>query len=211
MSSPQRALIVVDVQQEYFDGPLQIQHPPREESLANVTRAMDLAVEHGLPVVVMQHELPDGAPVFAAGSAGWALHPEVEKRLQPEWKRATKSTGSVFAGTDVAAWLAEQRVDTISVVGFMTNNCDIATAVEAEGLGLAAEVLADATGAIHLANEAGKVSAELLHEVLLVLLQSNFAAVATTEAWASAVQSGEPLPKSDLGTSATQGRAAHAG
>ena len=41
----------------------------------------------------------------------------------------------------------------------MTNNCDLATAVEAEGLGFAAEILSDATGAIHLANEAGKVSA----------------------------------------------------
>lgn len=211
MSSPRRALVVVDVQQEYFDGPLQIQHPPREESLANVTRAMDVAIEHELPVVVVQHEYPEGAPVFAVGSAGWALHPEVEKRLQTSWKRVTKDKGSVFAGTDVAEWLAGQGVDTITVAGFMTNNCDIATAVEAEGLGLAAEVLSDATGAIHLANEMGKVPAEVLHEVLLVLLHSNFAAVGTTEAWVTAVQSGEALPKSDLGTSATQGRAAFAG
>ena len=93
----------------------------------------------------------------------------------------------------------------------MTNNCDIATAVEAEGLGLAAEVLSDATGAIHLANEMGKVRAEVLHEVLLVLLQSNFAAVGSTEAWADAVRSGQALPKSNLVTSAMQGRAAFAG
>lgn len=211
MSSPRRALVVVDVQQEYFDGPLQIQHPPREESLANITRAMDVAIEHDLPVVVVQHEYPEGAAVFAAGSAGWALHPEIEKRLQTSWKRVTKDKGSVFAGTDVAEWLAGQGVDTITVAGFMTNNCDIATAVEAEGLGLAAEMLSDATGAIHLANEAGKVPAEVLHEVLLVLLHSNFAAVGTTQAWATAVQSGEALLKSDLGTSATQGRAAFAG
>ena len=90
----------------------------------------------------------------------------------------------------------------------MSNNCDIATAVGAEGIGLAAEILSDATGAIHLANEAGKVSADQLHETLLVLLHSNFAAVATTEAWIAAVTTGEALPKSDLGTSATQGRAA---
>ena len=81
----------------------------------------------------------------------------------------------------------------------------------AEERGLAAEVLSDATGAIHLANEAGKVSAQQLHEVLLVLLHSNVAAVASTEDWASAVAEGEALPKSDLGTSATQGRAAFAG
>ena len=211
MSNPRRALIVVDVQQEYFDGPLQVEHPPREESLANITRAMDVATEHDLPVVVVQHEYPEGAPLFAAGSAGWALHPEIEKRLQPSWKRVPKQNGSVFAGTDVAEWLAGRGVDTITVAGFMTNNCDIATAVEAEGLGLAAEVLSDATGAIHLANEMGKVTAEVLHEVLLVLLHSNFAAVGTTQAWTSAVQSGEPLAKSDLVTSATQGRAAFAG
>lgn len=211
MKSPRRALLVVDVQQEYFDGPLQIQHPPREESLANITRAMDLAIEHDLPVVVVQHQTPEGAPVFAVGSAGWALHPEIEQRLQTSWKRATKDKGSVFAGTDVAEWLAGQGVDTVTVAGFMTNNCDIATAVDAEGLGLAAEVLSDATGAIHLANEVGKVPAEVLHEVLLVLLQSNFAAVASTEAWATAVQAGEALPKSDLGTSAMQGRAAFSG
>ena len=205
MSSPRRALVVIDVQQEYFDGLLQIHHPPREESLGNITRAMDLAIEHDLPVVVVQHEQPEGSPVFAVGSASWALHPEIEKRLQPSWKRITKDKGSVFAGTDVAEWLALQGVDTITIAGFMTNNCDLATAVDAEGLGLNAEVLSDATGAIHLANEMGKVSAEVLHEVLLVLLHSNFAAVGPTQAWATAVESGETLPNSDLVTSATQG------
>ena len=55
------------------------------------------------------------------------------------------------------------------------------------------------------------MSAEQLHDTLLVLLQSNFAAVATTDAWVAAVESGQALPKSDLGTSAMQGRAAFAG
>jgi hypothetical protein len=72
-------------------------------------------------------------------------------------------------------------------------------------------VQADASRAIHLADEAGKVAAATLHEVLLVLLQSNFAAVAATEAWAAAVEAGETLRRSDLGTSAGQGRAAFAG
>jgi hypothetical protein len=36
-------------------------------------------------------------------------------------------------------------------------------------------------------NEAGKVSADQLHETLLVVLHSNFAAVATTDAWTAAV------------------------
>lgn len=206
MTAPRRALVVVDVQQEYYDGILQIQAPSRDAALGHVVRALEVAEKHDLPVVVVQHELPEGSPVFAVGSGSWALHPEIEKRLQPSWKRATKDRASVFAGTDVGEWLAEREVDTITVVGFMTNNCDLATAIGAEERGLAAEVLSDATGAIHLANEAGQVSAEQLHEVLMVLLQSNFAAVATTEAWAAAVGAGEALPKSNLGASATHGR-----
>lgn len=211
MTAPRRALVVVDVQQEYFDGVLQIQAPSRDQTLANVVAALEVAEEHDLPVVVVQHQLPEGAPVFAVGSSSWLLHPEVEQRLKPSWKRVTKDNSSVFAGTDVAAWLAEQGVDTITIVGYMTNNCDLATAVAAEELGLAAEVLSDASGAIHLANEAGKVSADQLHETLLVLLHSNFAAVARTEVWAAAVASGEVLQKSDLRTSAVQGRSAFTG
>lgn len=103
MNTPRRALIVVDVQQEYFDGILQIQSPSREQSLANVVAALDVAEREGLPVVIVQHELPEGAPVFAVGSHSWSLHPEVEQRLQPVWKRVTKSKSSVFADTDVAA------------------------------------------------------------------------------------------------------------
>ena len=211
MTPPRRALIVVDVQQEYFDGILQVQAPPREETLAAAVRALEVAEREDLPVVVVQHQLPEGAPVFAVGSDSWSLHPDVERRARPTWKRVTKDKGSVFAGTDVAAWLAERGVDTITVVGHMTNNCVLATAVGAEELGLAVEVLSDATGAIHLANEAGKVPAEQLHRTLLVLLQSNWAAVADTGAWTAAVAAGDALPTSDLGTSATQGRAAFAG
>nr|MCW2728380.1 isochorismatase [Aeromicrobium sp.] len=159
MTAKRRALIVVDVQNEYFDGVLQIQHPPREQSLANITRALDVATELDLPVVVLQHEMPEGAPVFAVNSPSWSLHPEIERRLKPEFKRASKVYGSAFSGEGVAEWLEEKQVDTVTIVGFMTNNCDIATAVDAETRGLAAEVLSDASGAIHLSNEAGSVSA----------------------------------------------------
>lgn len=208
MTAPRRALILVDVQQEYFDGVLTIQYPPRDESLANILRAIDAAAQHGVPVVAVQHEFPEGAPIFVKDTPSWQLHPEVAARAADSWKRVGKSYGSVFAGTDVAEWLAEQGVDTITIVGYMTNNCDIATAAGAEVLGLSVEVLADATGAIHLANEQGKVEARQVHETLMTLLHSNFAAVGTTDEWIEALAGGQKLPGSDLGTSAVQGREA---
>lgn len=211
MTAPRRALVVIDVQNEYFDGILQVQYPPREETLANIVRAMDVAVELDLPVVVLQHEYPEGAPIFAVNSTSWALHPEVERRLAPGFKRASKVHGSAFTAEGVAAWLDEKGVDTITIVGFMSNNCDLATAVEAEAHGIEAEVLSDASGAIHLDNAAGSVSAEDLHRTLMVLLDSNFAAVADTDTWVEAARAGTALPHGDLGTSATQGRARFGG
>ena len=59
MTQPRRALVVVDVQQEYYDGVLEIQHPPREQSLARVVQALQVAEEHDLPVVVVQQVVQD--------------------------------------------------------------------------------------------------------------------------------------------------------
>ena len=205
MTSPRRALVVIDVQNEYFDGPLEIQHPPHAESLPNISAAIDAATAADLPLVVVQHTSGDEAPVFNPGRAGFALHPEVESRRTGSWHAITKQRGSVFAGTGLFAWLEEQDVDTVVFVGYMTNNCVISSAAAAADQGLAAEVLSDATGAIHLANDAGHADAETVHTTLMTLLHSNFAAVTTTGAWIDALKAGTALPKSNLVTSAMTG------
>lgn len=211
MEELRRALVIIDVQNDYFaeEAPLQIQYPDRQESLAAITRAIDLAEAADMPIAVVQHQSPAGAPVFAEGSEGWELHPEISSRRKDSWKHIVKSYSSVFAGTDFESWLRESDVNSITIVGYMTNNCDLATASAAEPLGFGVEVLSDASGAIHLANELGEVGAQQLHETLMVLLHSNFAAVATTNDWARAVEAGIALPKSDLGSSAVQGREAY--
>ena len=207
MTAPRRALILVDVQQEYFAGPLEIRYPPLATSLPAVTAALDAATAAGLPVAVFQHSSGEGAPVFAPGTPGFALHPEIERRRRDDWRSITKQYGTVFAGTDLLGWLREHDVDTITLVGYMTNNCILASAAEAETHGLAAEVLSDATGAIAISNAAGSVDAETVHTTLLALLNSNFAAVASTSAWTEALASGGALPQSDLGSSAVAGAA----
>lgn len=98
-------------------------------------------------------------------------------------------------------------VHAVTLVGYMTNNCVLASAADAEPLGFAVEVLSDATGAIDLANDVGRAPAQQVHETLMALLHSNWAAVADTTAWTTALQAGDPLDKSDLVTSADRGRA----
>lgn len=211
MPSPRRALVLIDVQQEYFDGPLAIQYPPRDDALAAITRAVDAAHDAGIPVVAVQHTAPAGYPVFDPATPLWRLHDDIESRRRPDWLSSQKSVASILNDADLVAKLRDAGVDTLTFAGFMTNNCVFASAAAAEPLGLAVEVLSDATGAIHISNEAGTVTAEQVHRTLMVLLNSNFAAVAPVDTWAGAVSAGTALPKSNLVQSATAGAQAAAG
>ena len=205
MTTPRRALVLVDVQQQYFGGILEIQYPPHQQSLPRIAAAIDAATAAGIPIAVIQHTAGEGAPVFAPGSAEYALHPEIESRRTNAWKSVVKQYGSVYAGTDLAEWLRQNDVDTVTLAGYMTNNCILASAVEAEAVGFTTEVLSDATGAINLANEAGFVDAKTVHTTLLTLLNSNWARVGATDAWTNAINKEESLQGSDLGSSAMAG------
>lgn len=207
MSTPRRALILIDVQQQYFSGPLEIQYPPHQESLLMIARAVDTATTAGIPIAAVQHSAGEGAPVFAPGTAEFDLHPDIERRRTDAWKTVVKQYGSVYADTDLAGWLRQHNIDTVTLVGYMTNNCILASAVEAEALGLNTEVLSDATGAINIANDAGFADAKTVHTTLMALLNSNWAAVSTTDAWADALGAQQALTKSDLGSSAMAGAA----
>jgi len=194
---PRRALVVIDVQNEYFPGGgLPIEHPPIAETLPRITQAMDAAQAAGVPVVVVQHTAPPGAPVFDRGSAGWQLHPEIARR--PRSHLVDKAWPSVFTGTDFGDWLLAHDIDTLSVVGYMTHNCDASTIYEAAHRGLRVEFLADASGALPYANAAGQASAEEIHRVFSVVFHTRFAAVATTGAWIDAVTQGRALPQDDV-------------
>ena len=211
MTAPRRALIVVDVQQEYFGGALEIQYPAHASSLPRITESIDAATAAGIPVVVFQHSAGDDAPVFNPTTEAFSLHPEIERRRSAGWKAVTKRYSSIFAETDLRDWLREHEIDTITLVGYMTNNCIIASAAAAEPLEIQVEVLSDATGAISIANAAGMVDGETVHTTLMALLNSNVAAVETTTAWIAAVAEGSPLTKDNLPTSAVAGAKHFAG
>jgi nicotinamidase-related amidase len=92
----------------------------------------------------------------------------------------------------------------------MTQNCDESTARDAAHRGLKVEFLSDATGTLAMSNRAGSLGAEELHTAVLVVLQSRFAAVLSTDEWIEAVQHGAPVPKPDIFASTQAGRDAAA-
>lgn len=189
--APRRALIVIDVQNEYVSGDLPIEYPPVQDSLRHIGQAMDAARAAGVPVVVVQQDAPADSPLFAHGSPGWQLHEVVAAR--PRDHLILKRLPSAYTGTDLQDWLAARGIDTLAVAGFMTHNCNASTIVHALHQGLRVEFLADASGAVPYENAAGRASAEEIHRVFSVVFQARFAAVQATADWIAALQGGPAM------------------
>jgi nicotinamidase-related amidase len=188
VAAPRRALIVIDVQNEYVTGGLRIEYPPIDESLANIARIMDAATATKIPVIVIQQDSPADAPIFAHGSHGWQLHDVVGSRHRDAY--LGKPLPSAFAETGLADWLVEHGIDTLTVAGYMTHNCNDTTIKHAFDRGMAVEFVHDASGSVPYANRAGHASAEEIHRVFAVVEQSRFAAVLSTDEWLQCLSSG---------------------
>ncbi|MGB3275175.1 MAG: cysteine hydrolase family protein [Castellaniella sp.] len=187
-TAPKRALIVIDAQNEYFTGELPIEYPDPSLTIANVGLAMDTAQAAKIPVIVVQQTSPARSPLFAIDTEGWQLHPVVAARPHDHYLR--KTLPSAYPETDLAAWLQARGIDTLTVVGYMTHNCDSSTINHALHNGTAVEFLHDASGAVSYRNQAGLASAEDIHRVFSVVLQSRFAAVMSTRDWVDSVKTG---------------------
>ncbi|MFX4262309.1 cysteine hydrolase family protein [Pelotomaculum propionicicum] len=175
-----RALLVIDVQNEYFSGKLPVTYPPG--SLERIVKVIEAARSKQIPLVFIQHSaLQKDAAAFKKGSAEWKLHPEIA--AIPCEHLVEKTLPGSFTGTDLESWLRERGIDTVVITGYMTQMCCDTTARQAFHLGLSVEFLSDATGTLQISNEAGTSAAEELHRAILVTQAARFSKVLTTEQW----------------------------
>ena len=190
-----RALLVIDVQNEYFSGKLPVTYPAG--SFENILQAMDAAKEYGIPVAVIQHQaIQEDSPVFRFRSPEWELHPEIACRTNEKSPREIlieKTLPGSFTGTGLEPWLKENGIDTVTISGYMTQMCCDTTARQAYHRGYKVEFLSDATGTLDFSNNAGSVTAEELHRAILVTQAQRFSAVMKTEKWIANIKiSGMP-------------------
>ena len=188
LETARRALIVIDVQNDYDGGALPIEHPPFAQTVHNVARAMDAARAAGIKVVVIRNLGTPTGSVFRPGTHGAELHPEIGKR--PHDHYVEKTLPSPFANADLDFWLRSNGVETLTIAGYMTHNCDLSAIIQAVHMGFGVEFLSDATGSLSYENSAGRASAEEIHRVMSVVFQSRFAAVVTTGQWIEHLKAG---------------------
>ncbi len=75
-----RALLVIDVQNEYFDGKLPITYP--KDSFENILKAIDSAIKYEIPVILIQHTNPgEDSFTFKTETDEWKINKEVLKRF----------------------------------------------------------------------------------------------------------------------------------
>lgn len=174
------ALLVMDVQNEYFTGARPVSYP--SGSLENILKAMAAAQERGLPVLLIQHASRDPqASAFRQGSHGWELVAQVA--AQPHDVVIHKNFPGSFTGTMLEDELRSRGVEKVIICGYMTHMCCDTTARQAFHRGFKVDFLSDATGTLNLSNAAGIVSAEQLHHTLLTVQQSVFSRVMSTKDW----------------------------
>ncbi|MDA8743471.1 cysteine hydrolase [Rubripirellula amarantea] len=179
-----RGLIVIDVQREYFDGALPIRPPAGH--LEAILAVMDDAAKAKIPTVVVRHHQPDpDSPMFRHGSDMWQLLEEVESR--PRDLLVDKQLPGSFTNTDLDDFLKANNVDTVCIAGYMTQVCCDTTARQAFHRGYAVEFLSDATGTLDVSNKAGSVTAEQLHESILVAQQMFISDVIDRAEWTSRI------------------------
>ena len=162
-----RALIVVDVQNDFCEG----------GSLAvpgggNVARAISRYLQdgHGYGHVVATNDYhvdpgshfsaePDYAsswpPHCLAGTAGARFHPDLDTtRVEAIFRKGTHAAaysgfeGADDAGTSLADWLRQHGVDEVDVVGLATDYCVRATAADAARADFSTRVLLDLTAGV---------------------------------------------------------------
>lgn len=130
MNTSKKALIVIDLQNDYFPGgafPLW----NTDRTLANVLEAIAGAGKAGVPVILVQH-VADGskgvAPFFNAGTHGVELHPAVRGAAE-DARIVIKTHADSFLGTELDEVLKSCGTEEITVCGMMTQNCVTHTAI----------------------------------------------------------------------------------
>lgn len=179
-----RALLVIDVQNEYFTGKLPVTYP--QGSLDHIIEVIEVARSKEIPIVLIQHTAPQkDSKTFRKGSQEWKLHPAIAET--PHEHLIEKNLPGSFTNTYLESWLRKRNIDTVVITGYMTQMCCDTTARQAVHLWFSVEFISDATGTLQISNEAGTVTDEELHRAILVTQAMRFSKVLTTKQWIEAL------------------------
>src|SRR5258707_10585766 len=177
-----QALIVIDAQNEFsIEGKRPV--PDHANILAAIHQRVREARTHGQPIAwVRHHNRPEESPAFLRDTWGAEFSPGCgpQQTASPE-KEFQKNVYGAFTGTNIGAWLKEQNVNAVLIVGFYTHGCVSTTAREAIMADLDVSLDPRATGACEILHPAlGILTAPEVRRTALIQLAHMGAAIVSS-------------------------------
>ncbi len=168
------ALVLIDIQNEYLDGPIAV--AGAAEAVAAAARLLASARAAGAPVIHVAHRGRAGSLFDRAAERGQlidAVAPIAGESI------VEKALPNAFADTELHALLTATGRKQLLLAGFMTHMCVSSTARAALDLGYRTTVVAAACASRDLPDGlGGVVPAATVHKVALVELSDRFAVIA---------------------------------
>lgn len=176
---PNTALLIVDMQNDYFPGG-RMALEGIDAAAARAALLLAAFRANNWPVIHVQHIMARSpAPFFEAGTEGVAIHPALAP--QAGETLITKAYPNSFRDTGLKAALDALGVDRLVIAGAMSHMCIDATTRVAVDLGYACTVAEDACATRALTHGGVSVPAAQVHAALMAALTS-YGTVAPTEA-----------------------------
>jgi len=132
------ALLIIDVQQGLCSG--EYAAFESERIIERINTVSKKVREAGAPVVVIQHEAPDGP--LKHGTEGWSL--AVGLDAQPTDIYVRKTASDSFHNTDLQAILQARGVKKLAICGLQSEFCVDTTTRRALALGYPVTLVSDA-------------------------------------------------------------------
>lgn len=176
---PKEALIVIDVQNDYFpNGKWELAR--MEAASSNVGRLLQHYRASDTPIVHIRHEFPDAAtaPFFAPGSDGAAIHPSAAP-IDGE-PVLLKHFINSFRDTALLETLRSRDVDEVVICGAMSHMCVDACTRAANDFGFKVTVVHDACASRDLEFDGVRVPAAHAHAAFMAALGFAYADMKST-------------------------------
>jgi nicotinamidase-related amidase len=179
-----RALVIVDIQNDYFPGGRNPLEGP-EQAAAHARELLDAFRASGEHVVHIQHvwDAPDAA-YLAPGTPGFEIHESV--RPAEGETVFQKANPNSFLETPLEGHLRDAGVDSLVVCGMMTSMCVDATVRAAVDLGFETTLAHDACATMPLEFGGRSIPAADVHTAFVAAIADGYATVLPTAEIAAA-------------------------
>lgn len=166
------ALLIIDVQNDYFPGGANPQHRALEAE-AVIQKWIADSRKVGRPIIYMQHFNGPEDSFFRPGTEGAEISPRIAPT--PQDKVIVKYAPNSFLSTELDAYLKALGAEKLIVCGMMTHMCVDTTVRSAMDHGYTVDLIAEGCATRDLTLGDVTIPAETVQETYLASLSGVFA------------------------------------